>query len=463
MKKKIHPHFQTKKSMIAACFVITIQMTTLTIIAIDMFSAGTTGNRLGVPIGVSTATSMIQILALIISVFSQTDYQDSLNTLYIGYDNQNWVQQLGCTTCTKWRWHVSLWLRFFVSICGLVMTFFLIITESDTTQLLLDFTSIEFVTNLDNIFFWLCAWGYLGVGTQRDASKVALAKPNHLIDVVYQQTLHDGTTRKESRLAVINDGTTKGTAASTSISCNKSDDGDGNVMILEDEIEEYYGSTSSTKKDRRRPSTLTSQRKIRKYKGHRVLQKLTNPSRFPRFLTLLILNIAICTGWMIVFYRQKTGYYVCSNVYVEFDADEIAPELSTFGGLYKHTRISQRNAYIEEGHGQVYKETAVFQYCPGLRAWAFAIKKPDDDDDAYGDDVCTNPEAISNEIHPLIEDSYTLIDHESNEEWIITDDTGRNVPLPKPVFKCLDCELEDDFCGQSSNQGSCVVSMRVDG
>ena len=49
----------------------------------------------------------------------------------------------------------------------------MILSESDTTQLLLDFTSIEFVTNIDNIMFSLGKWGYLGLKIQYEAARVA--------------------------------------------------------------------------------------------------------------------------------------------------------------------------------------------------------------------------------------------------------------------------------------------------
>jgi hypothetical protein len=124
---------------------------------------------------VSRATSTIQVITLFIGVFSQTDFQDSLNTLLVGYHADELKENFD-VDITYGRWMFSLVMRVFVSMMGLIATFFLIVTGSEPSQLLLDFTAIEFITNLDNIFFWLTAWGYVGCSAQRDASKLVGAK-----------------------------------------------------------------------------------------------------------------------------------------------------------------------------------------------------------------------------------------------------------------------------------------------
>ena len=114
--------FSRKKStsMIVALFVIFFAGLSLSLIGYDIVSAGTPDNRLGVPNRVSPSTSVLQVLALVITVFSQTDYQDSLNTWYVGHGNQRWEERLGVTV-PYWRWHFSLGIRFAVSILGLIM------------------------------------------------------------------------------------------------------------------------------------------------------------------------------------------------------------------------------------------------------------------------------------------------------------------------------------------------------
>lgn len=144
-------------SMFVAISVVGIQVVTLSVLALDFASTVSPGNRMGVPVSVNTRTATIQVIALGIIVFSQGDLQDSLNLLFMGYDKEELESSIK-KPVPYWRWLISLWTRLLVTFYGLIITFVMIIRESDVTQLLLDFTSIEFVTNIDNIFFWLTAW-----------------------------------------------------------------------------------------------------------------------------------------------------------------------------------------------------------------------------------------------------------------------------------------------------------------
>ncbi|CAJ1933061.1 unnamed protein product [Cylindrotheca closterium] len=186
----------TSVSLAIAIFVIGVQVLTLTVLAVDMFGEGTPGNVLGIPAGINESTATIQVVAIFIITVAQTDLHDSLNTLFVGYQGDELSDAIGRPT-QKWRWTVSLWVRISITLYALMVTFIMICTESDTTQVLLDFTSIEFVTNLDNIFFWLTAYGYLGFGAQEDANLVLNAKP---FSIVLSER-DDGST-KERRFSV---------------------------------------------------------------------------------------------------------------------------------------------------------------------------------------------------------------------------------------------------------------------
>lgn len=393
---------KSSTSLVAAVFVICFQLISLSLIGLDMFSAGTPENRLGVPIRVSPATSTIQVLALLISVFSQTDYQDSLNTLYSGHENQRWEERLGVPV-PYWRWQASLWIRFCVSLLGLVMTFLLIVSESDASELLLDFTAIEFITNLDNIFFWLCAWGYLGIEAQRDAARVALATPNRIRPTRIDRVLQDGSIKTATHLTV--------------------SAGD-------------------------RPDLSLSERDLARRwsmrKSVRTLQKKLHPSRFPRFQFLCVLCFAAIIGWAVVFYRQVTGYYVCNYAYVEF-SDFIAPELASFNGFYEQIANGRRNEYVEVGHGK-FSKTVRFGFCLSLQGWTFSY--------AEDDDIC-QWQTKSADMSRQSEESYILVGQE-NSAWTIKDHRDRVVPLTDLVLKCMDCKHDTSFCGE---RGTCVVRI----
>jgi hypothetical protein len=97
---------------------------------------------MGVPISANTQTAVIQVIALFIIVFSQGDLQDSLNLLFMGYDAHELESSFGRkVSYVRWLWSLSS--RLFVALYGLGITFVMIVRESEVTQLLLDFTSIE--------------------------------------------------------------------------------------------------------------------------------------------------------------------------------------------------------------------------------------------------------------------------------------------------------------------------------
>lgn len=144
-------------SLFIAVCVVGVQVVTLSVLALDFASQTLPGNQFGVPVSVNARTATIQVIALGIIIFSQGDLQDSLNLLFMGYDKAE-LQHSIRRPVPYARWLVSLWTRLLVTMYGLIITFVMIVRESDVTELLLDFTSIEFVTNIDNIFFWLTAW-----------------------------------------------------------------------------------------------------------------------------------------------------------------------------------------------------------------------------------------------------------------------------------------------------------------
>lgn len=288
-----------------------------------------------------------------------------------------------------------------LALCTIQKTFLLIMTESAATDLLLNFTAIEFVTNLDNIFFWLCAWGYLGTEAQGDAARIISASPNHIM--IAKREVLKGDKRK----------VVKRFSAHRSL-----------------EMGEKLGDETSLRMMR---------------------QKTKRPPKIPRLTTLLVLCLAVISGWFIIYWRQRTGYYVCNYVYAEF-SDLIAPEYAAFNGLYELvTDGGIRNEYIEVGHGK-YSKTARFAYCGAETAWTFNHAG----NDGALLDIC-QWQVKSSDIHHQSEESYDMVGSDS-EQWFIKDHHGRTLPLTNVIIQCFDCRNDPDFCGE---QGTCVVSTIV--
>ena len=423
-------------SMVTAIGVFVVQSVALSLLAFDILSGGSPDNLIGAPARVSPATSTIQVLALFIGVFSQTDFQDSLNCLLIGFDEDDMKYYFG-NRINRCRWLFCHLTRIFVSALGLMVMFCLIVSESDPTELLLDFTAIEFITNLDNIFFWLAAWGYMGFRAQQDATRVVTAKPCHLLVVKHLKQNEDGTTSKRKKsLKIIpsfrNAKTKQSFMPAQSVMVGKSI---GSI---------FAGS-----------NILSENERI----------KSSKDCRLPFLVLFFLIEL---TGWAYYFYQQLTGAYLCQTIFVQFH-DEVLPEMATFSGLYDYTSgqvlnfrcdgACTRGQYIESSINPAREQAAArFGYCDEVSSWVFS----------YGDNsinvtadyepplICAW-KAKSTEIDPLSDDSYDIITSASND-WFIRNQRKVVVPMSGITLKCFDCS-NDDLCGEDEGRGKCVVSF----
>lgn len=410
-------------SMLSTIIVLAVQMTTLSLLSFDEFSTGDSGNIFGVPPQVSSATSIIQVLALFIGVFSQSDFSDSLNSLLIGYDKEELEFYFG-PNIFYWRWLVAHWTRIVVSSFGLFTTFLLIVSESDPTDLLLDFTAIEFITNLDNIFFWLSAWGYMGLKAQQDATLVATADPCYLVVMKSKGGFS---------------GEDEGPAGRISRSSSKS-----------------LGVLTTDKSSRRlgqRSTRIDVSPKDRKHGRDRVrtMEKTVDveESQNPRLkerrdfrLFFLLLMYSFCLiGWGFIFYNQLGGKYLCQNIFVQFH-DDIAPEMASFSGIYEFGCIEKscsRAQYVEVGSGKN-RNTARFGFCEEENAWVFT----------FGDQPTDVPplcqwKAKSEGVDPLSAEAYDLLTT-AKQDWYNLNERQVEVPMTDISMKCIDCN-NNSFCG----------------
>lgn len=454
----------TTTSMLAAVIVIIIQGSTLSLLAYDILSHGSPGNWIGAPVRVSTPTSIIQVLAMFIGVFSQTDFQESLNSVLIGYDENEMKHHFG-SMVTKPRWFFCHSTRIFVSAIGLAVMYCLIVGESDSTELLLNFTAIEFVTSLDNIFFWLCAWGYMGLRAQQDATRVVTAHPCHIVVVKRglpnrESSNGDGRKRGSKRSR-----SRRGLKRSKSLKIIPSLRGDTPVSSFL-----YSKSTVKAKLNQSGKGSSVSSFSESEVpeSGEAIItqspdlrDKETKDCRF-QFLVLIFL-LEFC-GWAYILYQQKIGAYLCQTIFVQFE-DDILPEMAAFSGLYEFEYFNlgcndeascARGQYLEKSHN-VYDQVSLarFGYCKEERTWVFS----------KGENLTTTGrtqyspicdwEAKASEMDPLSEDSFDIM-KTATARWFIKNQ--RKVVVPEGiVMKCFDCDRED-ICGEDDGRGKCVVS-----
>ncbi|KAL3927224.1 MAG: hypothetical protein SGBAC_013168, partial [Bacillariaceae sp.] len=447
-------------SMLTAISVLAVQVTTLSVLALDFASTTFPGNTLGVPVSVNARTATIQVIALFIIVFSQGDLQDSLNLLFMGYDKEELENNLHLKVSYT-RWLISLTTRLSVTFFGLCITFVMIVRESDVTQLLLDFTSIEFVTNLDNIFFWLTAWGYLGLSAQRDATTVVQAKAPVLVQEDIEDVListekvqrskrpsqsgefhraEANRRRRRNRKLHVKKKSKKYVNPHAAV------EGLGVDLEIPEHAEPDIFSVDSF---------MTTERdELRFGEEHRNMCY----SRFPRFLFLATIYFTMLAGWAVNFYWQQTGTFVCGTIFVQFN-DIYHPGLATFSGLFDSRcgqgddNFCKRASYVEVGHG-IYSETARFFFCEDISAWVFAF-------DEQGQFNCDSWITRSPDQDVLAEPSYNILKSVTgNEPWSIKVGDQRQLPMPEFTLECYDCKHDEMFCG-GDGRGKCVNNRCV--
>lgn len=169
-------------------------------------------NRIGIPAQNAWQVSATQLVALMIAGFTQTDVVWALNILRNGFDEENVKNSIGGDEKGKYfqpenlkcRWYASLGLRIVVGFYTLLVTFFLVARSAtgkfllkkiqvvspatstkrmrtsqalpfsflvlcfEVRDTLLDFTAIEFVSQIDNFTYQLASWGYFGKKALRD-------------------------------------------------------------------------------------------------------------------------------------------------------------------------------------------------------------------------------------------------------------------------------------------------------
>eukprot|EP00526_Cylindrotheca_closterium_P003066 CAMPEP_0113602058 /NCGR_PEP_ID=MMETSP0017_2-20120614/554_1 /TAXON_ID=2856 /ORGANISM="Cylindrotheca closterium" /LENGTH=1493 /DNA_ID=CAMNT_0000510381 /DNA_START=144 /DNA_END=4625 /DNA_ORIENTATION=- /assembly_acc=CAM_ASM_000147 len=387
----------TSISLLVSLFVIGVQCLTLTVLALDMIGEGENGNVLAIPSGINQSTATIQIVAIFIITVGQTDLHDSLNTLFVGYQAEELSQNIG-RPIQKWRWSVSLWVRVSITLYALCVTFIMICTESDTTQVLLDFTSIEFVTNLDNIFFWLTAYGYLGFGAQKDATQILNAKPSAVVLAIPE---NDDGSKAGRRFSVRS----------------------GSVGL--------DSTTLPTKKRR----------------------------RFPRLLFTTSLFVILMIGWGIIFRWIRDGEFLCGTVFVQF-SDDSNPDLAPFTGLYDigcSDQVSgcRRAKYGESKRGTYgnFSDSAKFAYCVQKASWGFTFGN-ETGDVLSGETSPCDWLAHSKTVTPKTQDSYDIMTTAS-EPWRVLNRRGIDVPFSRFDLLCFDCRHDASFCG-APDRGECV-------
>jgi hypothetical protein len=139
--------------------VFIFQITIYSLLALDLINP-LSENPLDIPANVETNVRVTQFLAVIVAVLTQADLRTSLEQVNEGYRTDRIGKEFGEASCVKWWFATTC--RFLQGALGLVVTFFLIVTVDTVFNLLVNFTAMEFVSQLDDVAFFLAGTGYFG-------------------------------------------------------------------------------------------------------------------------------------------------------------------------------------------------------------------------------------------------------------------------------------------------------------
>jgi hypothetical protein len=158
----------------------------------------------------------------------------------------------------------------------------------------------------------------------------------------------------------------------------------------------------------------------------------------------IMLITILCTmlaGWIVVFQKQASGFFLCGTIQVQF-GDDLVPALGTFSGLYDlRTKpysfaSSDRVEYVQRRSVEVGSASALFAYCHSIGAWTFHWETPGNEGSSDPCDWVARSEEI---------DTFDLTDT-SNLVWYVRDANMREVELVPFHLVCFECSKEVD-CG----------------
>eukprot|EP00978_Attheya_sp_CCMP212_P037983 scaffold183906_cov55-Attheya_sp.AAC.1 len=142
-------------------FFFALQVAILVLISINVLLDAPDGNPLNVPVGTRVDVIAAQVLALFVSLITQSDFLATFDLINVKYDDT--VLSL-FEQASRTKWIVSNICRFFVGVLSIAISFILIVQSTTVIELFFNFAAVQFVSELDNIAFHLAYKGYMVIG-----------------------------------------------------------------------------------------------------------------------------------------------------------------------------------------------------------------------------------------------------------------------------------------------------------
>jgi len=121
------------------------------------------------PINVSLAVAITQYVSLVVAALTQFDLFTSLEALLVVNYDQSVTEHF--PGATKAKWILSNVLRLIVGILDLFAIFLIIAMADNVMNIFKDFAALHFITELDNVAFWLANFGYFGTSVKKAAEQ----------------------------------------------------------------------------------------------------------------------------------------------------------------------------------------------------------------------------------------------------------------------------------------------------
>ncbi|KAL3935200.1 MAG: hypothetical protein SGBAC_009231 [Bacillariaceae sp.] len=127
-------------------------------------------NTTSIPPGVAALVRVCQIIAIIISFLVETDMLSALRAVFYreGFEEM----KAAFDGFSPWKFFFANFLMGMQGMLGKVVAFFLIIFSDNVFDLLLNFTAVMFVSEVDEIVLLLCKAGFVGRNAEKMAKKI---------------------------------------------------------------------------------------------------------------------------------------------------------------------------------------------------------------------------------------------------------------------------------------------------
>jgi len=146
------------KAFMYSFFVFGVQISILALTLVNLLLNGTKENPLNIPPYTQMEEISAQGVAILVSVFLNRDVTNSFYMFQVAYNDD--IRNI-LPSAKKWKFVLANALRFIEGLLSLLVTFLLIVATTDVLDIFFNFTALQFVSELDDIGFYIADMGYL--------------------------------------------------------------------------------------------------------------------------------------------------------------------------------------------------------------------------------------------------------------------------------------------------------------